>query len=433
MRSKHMRSNIDRVILVLLKWCGGVVFLTSVVTNGATAGTIRSDRDDALYLQLADEPEYDAVGMIQWDEDGSAYNGSGVVIADEWVLTAGHIVGGNDAAGGGISRMRFRVGGRTYTVAEWIPHPVWTSTNGSIETGVDLGLVRLARPSLVDSAVVYEDRDEQSEIGTIVGFGSTGTGTTGNTITTTQKRAGNNVIDLVQDKIIEVDFDNPTRRRDSSMGSSTPLDLEYLPASGDSGGGLFIDTPDGTKLVGITSYTAAIDAWVDSDYGDIGGFIRVSSYLDWIESLVGDLSALLGDFNNDRLLTAEDVDILTREIGHSIDRQFDLNGDGEVTLADRTFWVENIVETNFGDVNLDGVVNDADRLLLNASLFTEETGWATGDLNGDGSTDGSDWNIWWDNLGRLGAGSAAVPEPTTGALLGVLLAAMAVVRRHFNG
>ena len=32
------------------------------------------------------------VGMIQWRENRESFNGSGVLISDEWVLTAAHVV-----------------------------------------------------------------------------------------------------------------------------------------------------------------------------------------------------------------------------------------------------------------------------------------------------------------------------------------------------
>jgi hypothetical protein len=393
----------------------------------ATAGTIRTDRMDSLYTTLAQEPRYRSVGEVDWTEGNYSYGASGVVIADNWVLTAGHVVGGTDNAGGGIRNMTFRVGSRTYTAAEWIPHPEWTSSAGSLDTGVDLGLVRLTRSVLVDAATLYEGRSERNLIGTIVGYGSTGTGSSGvDESLPSIRRAGNNVLDSVRGDIIEVDFDNPTRRNDSTFGSSTPLDLEYLPAPGDSGGGLFIDVDGMTELAGITSYTSATDFVIDSDYGDLAGFVRVSSYLDWIESIVGDLNALFGDFNSDKYLTADDIDILTREIGfNTTDTQFDLNGDGVVNLDDRVFWVEDVFHTHLGDLNLDGRVDDVDLNLMNNTLFNYGTEWTTGDFNGDGNTDVSDWNLWNDNRGLIGA--AAVPEPACGVLLSVL--AMAVIGR----
>ena len=391
-----------------------------VGVHAACGGTIRTDRDDTLYRQLGSQLDFQSVGHFEWQEGLVSFNGSGVVITDDWVLTAGHVVGGEDNAGGGITRFRFRVGSRTYAIEEWIAHPEWTSSGGSLDDGIDLGLVRLARPVLVEPATIYKGRDERGKIGTIVGFGATGTGNSGATVDSSLKRAGRNVLDKVTGDLIEIDFDNPNRRRDSTTGSNVPLELEYLPASGDSGGGLFLATDRGAELVGITSYTAAYDTEIDSDYGDIAGFVRISSHLEWIEGIVGDLDAILGDFNADKLLTAKDIDILTSEISSGIDivsnKRFDLNGDGIVTIADRRFLIESIFKTRPGDINLDRRVDQADLKLLSESMFQFETGWSTGDFNGDGATDGSDWNIWLSNFGNVGV-SSVVPEPCGGSLL----------------
>ena len=407
-----------------------------LLIQSAHGGTIRTDRSDELYRQLAGQSEYDSVGHFEWNEGDFSFNGSGVLIADDWVLTAGHVVGGQDNMGGGIERLRFRVGSRTHTVEEWIPHPVWTSSGGSLDDGVDLGLVRLTRPALVEPATIYEQGNERGQVGTIDGFGSTGTGATGADVSTSDKRAGNNVLDFVRSDLIEIDFDNPTFRRDSSYGTSTPLDLEYLPAQGDSGGGLFIDTPDGVQLVGITSYTAAFDAIIDSDYGDIAGFVRVASHLDWIEEIVGPLDAVLGDFDSDGRLTAEDIDFLTEQIGFPLSAAnsvFDLNGDGAVTLRDRQFWVENVFETRLGDVNLDGRIDERDSEQIRESLFTLDTGWATGDVNGDGLTDGSDWNIWLSQHNEAissAAVSVLVPEPNGELFLAMAMLSLVFVRKR---
>jgi len=56
-------------------------------------------------------------------------------------------------------------------------------------------------------------------------------------------------------------------------------ELEFLIASGDSGGGLFIDN----KLAGINSCVMAVDKKPDSTYNDESGHTRVSKFLGWIK------------------------------------------------------------------------------------------------------------------------------------------------------
>ena len=56
---------------------------------------------------------------------------------------------------------------------------------------------------------------------------------------------------------------------------------------GDSGGGVFITTKTGTYLAGVNSFGAAWDGNVNSDYGDVCGYTRVSAFTSWINSIIG--------------------------------------------------------------------------------------------------------------------------------------------------
>jgi hypothetical protein len=49
--------------------------------------------------------------------------------------------------------------------------------------------------------------------------------------------------------------------------------------------------------------------------------------------------------------------------------------------------------TQFGDVNLDGVVNAADAAIATGNLGSTTVGWAGGDINGDGIVDANDLAI----------------------------------------
>jgi hypothetical protein len=78
----------------------------------------------------------------------------------------------------------------------------------------------------------------------------------------------------------------------------------------------------------------------------------------------------------------------------SFDLSADINGDLKVDAND-VKEILDILGTCMGDVNLDGVVNQADRDIIvsnmgltNSASFT--VGWSTGDLNGDGIIDGAD-------------------------------------------
>jgi hypothetical protein len=74
------------------------------------------------------------------------------------------------------------------------------------------------------------------------------------------------------------------------------------------------------------------------------------------------------------------------------DLSADINGDLKVDRAD-VEEILSILNTRMGDVNLDGVVNAADRAIITANLGAVNVGWAGGDLNGDGVVNAADFAL----------------------------------------
>ncbi len=99
---------------------------------------------------------------------------------------------------------------------------------------------------------------------------------------------------------------------------------------------------------------------------------------------------LAGDLNGDERVTAADIDWLYAELRKDQpDPNADLNGDGLFDAEDRTELIEQILQTTFGDANLDGIFDTADIVqILQAGQYEDaiedNSSWASGDWDGDG-------------------------------------------------
>lgn len=133
---------------------------------------------------------------------------------------------------------------------------------------------------------------------------------------------------------------------------------------------------------------------------------------------------LAGDFDNDNELTANDINLLSAQVGMG-DLTYDLDGNGVVDNDDRVFWVEELAGSLFGDTNLDKTVNFSDFISLSAN-YNQDGGWAEGDADGSGAINFSDFITLSTNYNMSTLPPAAVPEPTAWTMLGsfVLLGIM---------
>lgn len=153
----------------------------------------------------------------------------------------------------------------------------------------------------------------------------------------------------------------------------------------------------------------------------------------WIDdiSIVVPGAAVAGDFNQDGLLDASDIDLLSAKVRQGTNEAgFDLNADALVDDSDRLVWIDSIKKTYVGDADLNGQFDTTDFVMVfQAGQYedgvTGNSGWATGDWNGDTEFDSSDFVSAFQSGGfEQGprAAVSAVPEPAFGAsAMGVTL------------
>lgn len=98
-----------------------------------------------------------------------------------------------------------------------------------------------------------------------------------------------------------------------------------------------------------------------------------------------------GDLDGDGTVTAADIDSIWGLI-QSGDSHADLNHDGSVNQADADFLVRVILNTEYGDANLDGFVDASDLATTRRNVGQTFSGpnWANADFNGDGHSDAAD-------------------------------------------
>lgn len=287
-----------------------VVLAVGVGTDTCLAGSIRHDKKAEDYRALGRMKDFACVVQIGVKPLGRPQiliGGNGVLIAPQWILTAGHVVAAKP-----LKRLRFQFGGEIYRAKRLVLHPDFPPDRKSPETrlkahsdGVDLALIELDRRVVnVPPASLYRGEHEVGKTVSIVGDGATADGKAGLTVPITLERRGfHNTIDAaggnlgdvkLTDRVLLFDFDAPDNAAGNQLGDAKSLDMEGGITKGDSGGGWFIKVDGKWQLVAITSrrlppsgnFDDATARKADLYYGAIGVGTRVSTANDWIDEVL---------------------------------------------------------------------------------------------------------------------------------------------------
>jgi hypothetical protein len=255
------------------------------VSSTASAIVIRDDVDDTEYRM----PMSELPALVDLPGEGH-----GVLIAPQWVVTAAHAITWQseikqvviNGISRGVERVVMHSGYKT------LPQELIDQAMASGEAMLivvflassdDIALVKLTQPVTdVAPVVIYKDSDEAGQVVKIVGKGATGTGATGHDPrgpNRTELRRAFNKITSAHDRWICYVFDEPL----------SALPLEGVTGNGDSGGPALIQGDDQWLLAGMAAWKVVQGNVMTARpglYGQINCNVRLSHYIDWIESVI---------------------------------------------------------------------------------------------------------------------------------------------------
>lgn len=279
-------------------------------------------------------------------------NASCVIVGREWVLTTLH-------QGGAPSTLV--VGGKTYNCTH---NSAWQGAG----VNADIRLIKLSNPDgtrpNLPFTPPYTKTDEVGKAFTVGGYGIGKVGPKNNSsgqqygwirdksASNTTLRWGCNVVTRIKNaydmsgrvsNVIRANFDDPY--------SSLAVDYEAVTIEYDSGGGWFINDNGVWKVAAlsrgleyngepdVSRYLDPYDLSPDPDWFD---GVRVSTYADWIISIIGDqtVEPMPGDINCDYKVDNDDLAALYAEWLNTNCSQnnncnnADMNQDGTVDILD---------------------------------------------------------------------------------------------------
>lgn len=322
-------------ITLILSSCG---FDEEISNSEFSTFGIRHDKILSDYEKIAtntspynsnEYPDFSPVVAFSYSLDGSDnhnFIATGTLVKPNWILTAGHnfFVAEEQSSPALPSGISVLVGNdpnnptTELSVEELVFHPTWLNQSNDFLNANDLCLVKLSSPiTTIDVAKINSSRNEElASTSWYSGFGDYSQESGQNVDLLSKKHAIENILDRKNEGIsstnggqnytgglLAFDFDSPSGDVNSlgddfvasdealiGDGNSEPTATEFegTTVQGDSGGPLFLFVDGEWKLSGVLSGGASepIINHNDSDYGDISVFIRVSTHIDWINSVI---------------------------------------------------------------------------------------------------------------------------------------------------
>ena len=230
---------------------------------------MRHDVDESKYIALAEKYGGTAVKLNA---------GVGTFIRPDWIITAGHVTANPEYVGTELS-----IDGTTYPIKQVVVHPEFDMNRGILH---DIALIQLESP--VEGkplAQLYAQSDEVGKEIIFAGTGWAGTGdkgmSEGNINKDRQMRAAQNKVDGSKKGFVRFTFDAPE--------SGDALPLEGISGPGDSGGPALWFDGDQAYILGVSSHQDGRGKGKpEGRYGVYEYYTRVSEYVDWVNSVIGE-------------------------------------------------------------------------------------------------------------------------------------------------
>jgi hypothetical protein len=254
------------------------------------------------------ESSFNPVGAVKLFDDGGEFlgHGSGALITtpdapgtspNHWFLTAAHVVANADSVAVAFGdQFDDEDGTDDVAAASWY---VPSSYDGNVVSESDIALIRLDTELSLETFGPYSifphtDMREIDNVYHMVGFGTSGTGISGQVVNDGRKRTGRNKYEYtggLNDVIVYSDFDVDYPRDTLSLGAPGEPNEEWRiaretsSAQGDSGGPQLM----GDNIVSITSFGPA--PLFNTTFGDV----RTAPWAQWIADVINDVDNLGGD------------------------------------------------------------------------------------------------------------------------------------------